>query len=259
MKTESSAKKARGTNKTPPRPVALVTGSGRRLGRQIALALGASGYDIIVNYNRSPRQGSATVEMLNGLGARAIAVKADVSWKPDVSHLVAEAIKHFGRIDLLVNNAAVFSVSPFLETTEDVWDTTIDINLKGVFLCSQAVAPIMLKQKKGRIINIASLGGLQAWRDHVPYNVSKAGVVMLTKIMARALAPKIAVNAIAPGTIIIPGEEDADIRHVPVASIPLGRYGRPADIVNTVLFLATSAGYITGQVIAVDGGRSIFH
>ncbi len=245
--------------KKPTRPVALVTGSGRRLGRQIALALAKNGYNIVVNYNTSEAQARSTVRRIKTLGVTAIGIKADVSSSSEVRRMVGEAADRFGRIDLLVNSSAVFTESGLLDTTEENWSRTLDINLKGVFLCSQAVALIMLKQKKGRIINIASLGGLQAWKNHLPYSVSKAGVIMLTRIMAKTLAPNIPVNAIAPGTIIIEGEEDPALAHVPVKTIPLGRYGKPDDITSAVLFLAKDANYMTGQILIVDGGRSITH
>lgn len=241
----------------PARPVALVTGGGRRLGRQICLALGDAAFDVVVNYNASESGARHTVEQLISAGCHAIAYRADVSCRSDVEKMVRHAVTEFGRIDLLVNNAAVFMNSPLRETTDEKWDSTININLKGPFLCAQAVAPIMLKQHSGRIINIASLGGVQAWRQHLPYSVAKAGVIQLTKILAKALAPDILVNAIAPGTIIIEREEDPEIAHVPQRSVPLERYGNPKDITEAVLYLAKEANYMTGQLLVIDGGRSI--
>ncbi len=238
-------------------PVAIVTGGGRRLGRYIALALGAHSYRVIVNYNDSREGAHETVSRLRKGGVESHAIRANISRPPEVSALVQKTLDLFGTLDLLVNNSAVFIDSPLLRTTERLWDTTININLKGSFLCSQAVAPFMLKQKSGKIINIASLGGIQAWARHLPYSVSKAGVIMLTRCLAKELAPHIQVNAVAPGTIIMEGEEVSGRRHVPVSSIPLQRYGKPSDITDLVVFLATTASYMTGQVLVADGGRSI--
>lgn len=172
--------------------------------------------------------------------------------------MVDRVVRHFGKIDLLVNSAGIFVDSSLANTSESVWERTLGINLKGTFLCSRFVSRFMLKRKSGKIINIASLGGLQAWHKHLPYSVSKAGVVMLTRCMAKELAPYVAVNAIAPGTIIIPSEEKPDVEHVPVDRIPLRRYGQPGDITDLVCYLALTAGYITGQTIVVDGGRAIW-
>jgi len=238
-------------------PVALVTGSGRRLGKQIALALARSGFDVVVNYHRSKEQAERTVTEVQQLGVRCIAVQADVSQVSEVREMVRTALDTFGQIDVLVNNAGVFLTVKFDEITEEIWDRILDVNLKGEFLCSQAVAEVMLKRGKGRIINMASLGGLRAWTTHIPYCVSKAGVIMLTKCLAKALAPHITVNAIAPGTIIIAGDESGEIEHIAVEKIPLQRYGTASDVADVVVYLATAAEYITGQVFVVDGGRSI--
>lgn len=239
------------------RKVALVTGAGRRLGRQIAYALAQVGYDIIINYNKSKKGAEEAIWNIRNLGREAIAIKADVSSKREVDRMVKTSIKHFRTIDLLVNNAGIFRHSPLLKTTEQIWERTFDINLKGYFLCAQAVSRVMQQVKRGSIINIASLGGIKGWENYLPYSVSKAGVIMLTKCMAKALAPEITVNAIAPGTILIPSEEDPQQKHVPASKIPLQKYGRPEDVTNTVVFLATTSDYITGQVFAVDGGRSM--
>jgi 3-oxoacyl-[acyl-carrier protein] reductase len=238
-------------------PVAIVTGGARRLGRHIIISLAKNGYNVVVNYNTAKREAVSVISQINEIGRKGIAIKADISQKNEVQRLVSRTIKLFGRVDLLVNNAAVFVESPLEKTTEQIWDTTIDINLKGTFLCSQAVAPFMLKQKFGRIINIASLGGLQPWAKHLPYSVSKAGDIMLTKILAKSLAPYIHVNAIAPGIIAL--EKSAKKSVVPIKSnkILLRKYGKPSDITDLIIFLAKTEQYITGQVFPVDGGKSI--
>lgn len=237
-------------------PVALVTGAGRRLGRQIAYALAENGFDLIVHYNNSRRGALEAVSHINNLGRRAIAIHADITKKNQLLSMVELALKKFDSIDLLVNNAAVFIDATLHKTTELIWNRTIDLNLKGTFLCSQQVSKNMLKNKRGRIINIASLGGLQAWDKHLPYSVSKAGVIMLTRCFAKALAPHILVNAIAPGTIQIRGEENLKRNFIQSERIPLQKYGKPSDIANLVVYLATTAEYITGQTLVVDGGRS---
>jgi 3-oxoacyl-[acyl-carrier protein] reductase len=237
--------------------VAIVTGAGRRLGRQIAIELAKNGFNVVVNYCRSLRKAKETACLIEKYGVSAIPIKADISIKKDVQSMIKTTIRKFGQIDLLVNNAAVFIDSPLQKTSEKIWDTTININLKGTFLCSQAVAPYMLKQKSGKIINISSLGGIQPWSKHVSYSVSKAGVIMLTKILAKTLAPYIYVNSIAPGTIIIDGEEDFGKRYLSGNRIPLKKFGKSSDITNIVLFLATTAQYITGEVFLVDGGSSL--
>jgi 3-oxoacyl-[acyl-carrier protein] reductase len=239
------------------RPVAIVTGAGRRLGRQIALALAKAGFDLTINYFESRDAARKTVERIQRIGSDAIAIRADVASRRQVLNMVAKTVMRFGRIDVLVNNSSIYIDSPLLKTTELDWDRTIDVNLKGQFLCAQAVAPVMLRQGYGRIVNIASLGGLQAWSEHLPYSVSKAGVIMLTRCLAKSLAPKVLVNAVAPGTINIPGEESLSIKHLPPTKIPLKKFGTPSDVTDLVIFLATTASYITGQVISVDGGRSI--
>lgn len=238
-------------------PVALVTGAGRRLGRQIAYSLAESGFDLIIHYNTSRKGAQEAVDRIKDLGGRAIAVQADITSRKQVERMIEFAIKKFKHIDLLVNNAGIFLNSPLHKTTESKWDKIIDLNLKGTFLCSQFVSKTMLKNRYGKIINIASLGGLQAWYKHLPYSVSKAGVVMLTRCLAKALAPYIAVNAIAPGTIIIPGEENQKQEYTQTARIPLRKYGKPSDITSLVLYLATTSEYITGQTFVVDGGISI--
>ena len=227
------------------------------MGRQIALALGRNGFDVVVNYHSSKQGAIKTVKELNKMGVNAISIQADISKRNEVNRMTRKAISMFHRVDLLVNSSAVFIDSPLKDTTEKIWDNTININLKGTFLCSQVISKYMLKQKSGIIINIASLGGIQAWIQHLPYSVSKAGVIMLTRILAKSLAPHVLVNAVAPGSLTIEGEERGAAKKMPSKKIPLRRYGKPSDIIDMVIFLATKARYITGQVFVVDGGRSI--
>ena len=241
----------------PHRPLdgqaAIVTGAAKRIGRSIALRLAADGVDIVANYLSSQADAESLVREIEGIGRRAIAVQGDVAQRADVQRLFAAAEAKFGRVDILVNNAAIFFAAKFEELTEEQWDRIMDANLKSQFLCAQAAAPIMKRQGKGRIINISSLGGILAWPAYTHYCVSKAGVIMLTRCLARALAPEILVNSVAPGTIQFPGEApDQDY----IRRSPLHRTGTGDDIAGTVAYLA-AADFVTGQVIAVDGGRAL--
>jgi NAD(P)-dependent dehydrogenase (short-subunit alcohol dehydrogenase family) len=237
--------------------VALVTGAGRRIGRVIALTLARAGAHLVVHYNQSKEDARAVVREIENLGSRAIAVRADVSRPKQVAALFRAVQRHFGRLDLLVNNAGIFFPAKWDQLGEADWDKVLGTNLKGAFFCAQAAARIMQRQGQGRIVIISSLGGLQAWPDYIHYCASKAGAVSLTRSLAKALAPHIQVNSIAPGTILFPGErQDAKMRRI-VRSTPLRKAGRPEDIAEMVLFLATRSDFITGQVFAVDGGKSI--
>ena len=237
--------------------VALVTGAGRRIGRVIALTLGRAGADVVVHYNESKQGALDTVREIESLGSQAMAARADVSRPKQVAALFRAVEKQFGRLDLLVNNAGIFFPGKWDQLSEDDWDKVLGTNLKGAFFCAQAAARIMQRQGHGRIVIISSLGGLQAWPDYIHYCASKAGVVSLTRCLAKALAPRIQVNSVAPGTILFPGSRrDATTERI-IQAIPLRKAGRPEDIAEMVLFLATRSDFITGQVFAVDGGKSI--
>ena len=233
--------------------VALVTGAARRVGRSIALRLAAEGADVVVNYRTSKTEAEQVVRKIAASGRRALAWQADVSRGEEVRRMFAEVERAFGRLDILVNNAGMFFPAPFDQLTEEQWDTILATNLKAQFLCAQAAAPLMKRQGRGRIINLSSIGGLLAWPKYTHYCVSKAGAIMLTRCLARALAPEITVNSVAPGTIQFPGEPpDEDY----IRRAPLGRTGRAEDIAGAVVFLA-QAEFITGQVFVVDGGRTL--
>ena len=179
----------------------------------------------------------------------------------EIDALFTAVEKHFGRLDILVNNAGVFQATPLADTTEAQWDAVFDANLKAQFFCAQRAAPLLRASAPlrgggvGRIVNFASLGGLLAWPKYTAYSVSKAGVIMLTRCLARALAPAITVNAIAPGTISFP-EDSPELAKAYIQKAALGRTGTPQDILEAVLYLVRS-GFVTGQVLVVDGGRSI--
>lgn len=235
--------------------VALVTGAAKRIGRSVALRLASEGADVIVNYRNSKSDADQVVAQIAAMGRRAIAVQADVAKRAEVTALFAAAEKEFARLDILVNNAGMFFPAKFEDLTEEQWDRMLDTNLKAQFLCSQAAATLLRRSGQGRIINFASLGGLLAWPAYTHYCVSKAGVIMLTRCLARALAPEITVNAIAPGTISFPGDAPGLAEDF-IRRAPLQRTGTAKDIDDAVVFLAQSP-FVTGQVIVVDGGRSL--
>jgi pteridine reductase len=233
--------------------IALVTGAGKRIGRSVALRLASEGADVIVNYRSSKAEAEGVAAKIKAMGRRTLTVEADVAKRADVVAMFATVEKEFGRLDILVNNAGVFFPAKFEELTEEQWDRILDSNLKSQYLCSQTAAPMLRRSGGGRIINFASLGGLLAWPAYTHYCVSKAGVIMLTRCLARALAPEITVNAIAPGTISFPND-GPELAEDFIRRAPLKRTGTPKDIEDAVVYLAESS-FVTGQVLVVDGGR----
>jgi NAD(P)-dependent dehydrogenase (short-subunit alcohol dehydrogenase family) len=233
--------------------VALVTGAARRIGRSIALRLAADGAHIAVHYHTSEAEAESVVGEIGRLGREAVAIQGDVSKRSEAREIIVGVERRFGRLDILVNNAGIFFPAKFEELTDAQWDHILNLNLKSQFLCSQAAAVPMKRQGRGRIINLSSLGGLLPWPNFTHYCVSKAGSIMLTRCLARALAPEILVNSVAPGTIQFPGEppDEEYIRRV-----PLHRTGKGDEIAAAVAYLAT-ADFVTGQVLVVDGGRSL--
>lgn len=244
-------------NRTLASQVALVTGAGRRIGREIALTLGRAGASVIVNYNHSRAEALATVADIKASGTRAIALQADVSRPAQVRRMFSAVGRKFGQLDLLVNNAAIFFPVKWDQLTEKHWDQILSVNLTGPFFCAQEAAKLMQRRKRGQIINISSLGGLQAWPDYMHYCSSKAGLIMLTRCLAKALAPDIQVNSVAPGTILFPGEKKTRTIENVIRATPLRTAGRAEDIARMVLHLACHGEFITGQIFPVDGGKSI--
>jgi NAD(P)-dependent dehydrogenase (short-subunit alcohol dehydrogenase family) len=236
--------------------VALVTGGAVRVGLEIARALADAGADVAIGYRRSAAEARAAVRDLEARGVRAAALRADVARPREARALVTAAVRRLGRLDILVNNAALFLRTPVLTTTIVQFDRLLAVNLRAPFFLSQAAARAM-GRRGGRIINIADVGAVRAWAGYVPYGISKAGVLMLTRGLAAALAPRIQVNAVAPGVVLLPeGFPRVSERRL-TARIPMGRHGRPADVAQAVHFFATCSDYITGQVLFVDGGMSV--
>ena len=234
--------------------VALVTGAAKRLGRAIALHLAREGADVIVHYHHSPAEAQDVATQITSLGRRAICLPADLAKKSDIDKLFASTNNEFGRLDILVNNASNFLHADFPSITEEIWDAALDVNLKAPFFCAQAAAPL-LKKNNGVIINLSDVAGFLGWTSYIPHSVSKAGVRMLTRVLAKALAPEIRVNAIAPGTITMPGDTPelaADF----IKRAPLQRTGTTEDVTAAISFLINSP-FLTGEILVLDGGRTL--
>ncbi|WP_019500271.1 3-oxoacyl-[acyl-carrier-protein] reductase [Pseudanabaena sp. PCC 6802] len=236
--------------------VAVVTGASRGIGRAIAIALANEDAKVVVNYASSSNAADEIVQEIQAAGGEAIAVQANVSQPDLVDRLIEAAMTKWGRIDILVNNAGITKDALLLRMKLEDWQAAIDLNLTGVFLCTRAVAKIMLKQKSGRIVNIASVAGQMGNPGQANYSAAKAGVIGFTKTVAKELASRgITVNAVAPGFITTDMTAGLQAEGI-LQFIPLGRYGTPAEVAGMVRFLAAdpAAAYITGQVFNVDGG-----
>ncbi|MGJ3251233.1 MAG: 3-oxoacyl-[acyl-carrier-protein] reductase [Elainellaceae cyanobacterium] len=235
--------------------VALVTGASRGIGRAIALALANEGANVVVNYASSSQAADELVAEISSMGGQAIALQADVSQADQVTALITAVMEKWGRIDVLVNNAGITRDTLMLRMKLDDWQAVINLNLTGVFLCTQAVSKIMLKQRSGRIINISSVVGLMGNAGQANYSAAKAGVIGLTKATAKELASRgITANAVAPGFIAT--DMTHDLKSDILKFIPLNRFGTPDEVAGAVRFLAAdpAAAYITGQVLNIDGG-----
>ncbi|MDP4162063.1 MAG: 3-oxoacyl-[acyl-carrier-protein] reductase [Bacillota bacterium] len=236
----------------------LVTGASRGIGREIALELARQGADVAVNFSGSEAKANETVDEIKALGRDAFAIKCDVSNSESVTEMVKATIERFGKLDVLVNNAGITKDNLLMRMKEEEWDSVININLKGVFLCTKAVTRQMMKQRSGRIINIASIVGVSGNPGQANYVAAKAGVIGLTKTTAKELASRhITVNAIAPGFISTDMTEKLteEVKVEMMKIIPLARFGEPKDIAKATAFLASDdSSYITGQTIHIDGG-----
>ncbi|MBB6143316.1 3-oxoacyl-[acyl-carrier protein] reductase/pteridine reductase [Silvibacterium bohemicum] len=233
---------------------ALVTGAAKRIGRSIALALAEAGADIVITYRESADEAQQTVKELEGLGVRAHAVAADLRQPASIRTAVEEGAGRFGRLDILVNNAGRFETAALEKISVEQWDAMFETNTRGPFLVAQAAHPY-LKESRGRIVNIGSLGGIHPWATHAHYCTSKAALHMLTQTMSKAFAPEISVNCVAPG-MIVNGEVTAEYEHF-AHKTPMQRNGSPQEVAAAVLFFATGPHFITGQLLGVDGGLGL--
>ena len=234
----------------PTRKRVLITGAAKRIGRQIAIDLAQNGFSVAIHYGRSEREAREVAAECGG----APIFQADLSKVDEIRRLFADVGECFGALDCLVNNAARFTRFDPLELTERDWDFIHSVNLKGTFFCCQEGARMMKEQGAGRIVNISSLGGIRPWADHVHYCASKAGVIMMTKALAKAVAPEITVNSVAPGVIAF---NDVDERtQAMIDTTPMRRAGNAIEIAEAVRFFLTAPTFITGQILAVDGGLS---
>lgn len=240
----------------PAGKTALVTGGAHRLGRAIALGLARAGANIVVNYHSSADAAAATVSDIEQLGRQAVRVRADVTREEDVAAMLRTVAEQYGRLDIVVNNASTFVRAEFSGITPEEWDHVLAVNLKGPFLVSQAAAPLLRTAGGGVIINLADLSAFQPWPSYAHHAASKAGLVHLTRVLARALKPEIRANCIAPGVVLPPddwtGEDELGGR----ARRTTARTGNPEDVVEAVLFLVRSE-FVTGETIVVDGGRML--
>jgi 3-oxoacyl-[acyl-carrier protein] reductase len=238
--------------------VAIVTGAGRGIGKAIAKTLAAEGAKVVVNYSRSGEAAGQVVSEIRAAGGDAIAVQADVADAAQVAALVAATQERFGRVDILVNNAGITRDRLLLRMTAEDWDAVVNTNLRGAFLCAKAVVPLMLKQKGGVIVNVGSVVGKVGGAGQVNYSASKAGLIGLTKSLAKELGSRsVRVNAVAPGFIEteMTGALKPEYREAILTQIPLGRFGAAEDVARAVAFLCSpDAAYIQGEVITIDGG-----
>ncbi|MFD2443489.1 3-oxoacyl-[acyl-carrier-protein] reductase [Bacillus sp. CGMCC 1.16607] len=238
--------------------VALVTGASRGIGREIALELARQGANIAVNYSGSEAKANEVVDSIKELGQDSFAVQCDVSNPDAVTNMVKETVERFGKLDILVNNAGITRDNLLMRMKEEEWDDVININLKGVFLCTKAVTRQMMKQRNGRIINVASIVGVSGNPGQANYVAAKAGVIGLTKTTAKELAARnITANAIAPGFITtdMTDKLTEEVKNEMLKVIPLARFGEPKDIAKVAAFLASDdSAYMTGQTLHVDGG-----
>jgi 3-oxoacyl-[acyl-carrier protein] reductase/pteridine reductase len=259
---------------TPTEPLAgktgFVTGGARRIGRAIALALAQAGADVAISYRTSHTIAAQTAAEIAALGRRAAVVECDVRNELSVRAAIAAVLAEFGHLDLLVNNAAVFASAALESLTLEQWDVVFETNVRGPFLFAREALP-HLRAARGRIVNIGSLGGFHPWAGHAHYCASKAALHMLTQTMAKAFAPEVSVNCVAPGWIAFPeptsssNSGDAQFSQAPdrgqserfAAKTPMGRNGSAADVAQAVLFFATGPHFITGQTLAVDGGLGL--
>ena len=236
--------------------IALVTGGAKRVGKAIVQALAARGCHLVVHYHRSQAQAQETVRDLRAAGHRALAVQADITKEDQVEAMIEAATAHFGRIDILVNNAALFYRTPVETLTVEDWERVMDVNLTGTFLCAHKIGLRMREWGWGHIINLADVAGERPWADYIPYSVSKACVLTFTQGLAMELAPQVMVNAVIPGPVLFQEDTPDNVRQREIDKTLVKRAGSPQDVAQVVVFVAESD-YSTGASFHVDGGRSL--
>lgn len=236
--------------------VALITGAGHRLGRAIALALARRGMHVAIHYNSSAHEAAVTAHAAAELGVRTETFAADLRDPAAARALPGRVAQHFGQLDVLINSAGIMTRASVEDTTPALWDDVMALNLRACFFTVQGALP-WLRPARGKVINLADLGGLEPWPAYAAHCVSKAGVVMLTETLARALAPDITVNAVAPGAVLPPEAWDDAAREHLARTTPLKRLGSPDDVTGAILYLLEHGDYVTGETLVVDGGRRI--
>jgi pteridine reductase len=236
--------------------VALVTGAGRRLGRAMAAALADEGMTLAIHHHASGTGAHTLRDEIVAAGGRAVCFEADLTDAHAAQALPSRVVAEFGQLDVLVNSAAVMYRLGLEETTPERWDAIVNLNLRAVFFCTQGAAAA-LRAARGKVVNMADLAGLEPWPGFAAHSVSKAGVVMLTKVLALSLGPDVTVNAIAPGAVLVPDEYEEEERDRLARATPLRRLGSPSDVVSALLYLLEGGDFVTGEVLVVDGGRLI--
>ena len=236
--------------------VALVTGAGRRVGRALALALGRRGATVAVHYASSGSGAGDVVREIAGLGARAESFQADLTGADAPTRLVESVVGRLGALDVLVNSAAIMERTPFGEITVAQWERIFALNLRAPFFLAQAAAPHLRARAGGTIVNIADLAAYETWPGYIPHGLTKSGIVQMTRALARILAPEVRVNAVAPGTVLLPDDWRREDEERLNRSTPLGRQGSPDDVAAAMLYLI-DAEYVTGETLIVDGGRHV--
>lgn len=234
--------------------IALVTGAGRRVGRALAVALGTEGMTVAVHYHASDAGARETARLIEHAGGKASLVRADLT-RENAAAVIDDVVRQHNGLDVLVNSSAVMERTPLGEVTAEEWDAMMALNLRAPFLLSQAAAPHLVR-RRGAIVNIADLAAFETWPAYIPHGISKAGVVYMTRALARTLAPDVRVNGIAPGAVLLPEQWNEDDAAKLRESTPLQRLGSPDDVVGAMLYLLR-ADYVTGEIIIVDGGRHV--
>ena len=234
----------------------LITGAARRLGRAIAVSLAQAGANVAFTFRSSAKEAEQTLKLVKDAGVLGLAIECDLRKDQSAQETVQTVLHHFGQIDLLINNAGVFQTAKIEDLTAQQWDEVFSVNVRAPFLMSQSCIP-SLRKTHGRIINLGSLGGEKPWTTHAHYCSSKAALHMLTQVMAKALAPEVAVNCVAPGMIATEDERDPVLVERLAARTPMQKNGTPQDVVSAVMYFATAPHFITGQILTVDGGLGL--